>query len=91
MGSTGGRKEGVPPESAAFTGNGAKSEERLTSLLCWSPCPSGNLGWWVPRECLMEMGVEIRGRIGGGKVGGEDLCSPLEIETEKEGRLQQVV
>jgi hypothetical protein len=30
-------------------------------LLCRPPCFSGRLGGWVPRECLLELGVGITG------------------------------
>lgn len=86
--STGGRRAGVPPESADFLGNRAESEDKLT---CWLRCSrlSGRLSWWLSRECLMEMGPGIRTCAGGGKLEG-DLWDPLETGTE-ERRLQQSV
>lgn len=39
--------------------NGKRESEdfKLSYLLCWPIGFSGKFGWWVPRHCLLELGI----------------------------------
>lgn len=43
-----------------------------------------------PQRMLAVLEVWLLGLVGGGKIGGEDLCDPLGIRSEEKGRPQQV-
>lgn len=56
-------------------------------LLRWLRCFFGRLSWCVPRECLLELELGIKGWVAGGKFGGEELCDPLERVGDESGGL----
>lgn len=53
-------------------------------------CFPGVLGRCVPREFWLMLETWIMGRVGGRIAGGEDLCDPLGMVSERKGRPWQV-
>lgn len=69
---------------------GEKGEWWSRGCLLWSlgdlkTCFAGRLCCWVLRECLKEMGAEIKWWIGGRKVDRENVYDPLEIGHSTKG------
>lgn len=62
---------------------GLRESEELPCFPDWSEL-------WFPRECLLELGAGIKRWVERRKGWEEDLCDPLEIGAEIEGRSQQV-
>lgn len=69
---------------------GEKGEERSEAyLLGWPTCFCLELGLWVPREGLLELGAGMTGR--GRKTFEADLPDSLEMEAESRARGRQVI
>jgi len=45
--------------------------------ICGQP---GRSGLWVNRKCLLELGDGIKQQVGEGKLGGQSLWDPQEME-----------
>lgn len=65
-------------------GRREREDLKLIYLLWCPPCFSGRLGQWVPRECLLELGVGTTGLVER-KVGGFDLSNLQQRGPESRG------